>query len=281
MTGASPDARRGEPARAPLRLAGGVPGGAPLRLAGGVLGGVPGRALGGVPLLLPLLLPLCAPLLLALSVLLSLPLPPRAAPRAAVARALPPWSRAARPSAGEAESVGGYARGCLYGARALPAEGVGFRSIRRARNRFYGHPLLIDVLTRIGARVAALGLRPVDVGDLSQPRGGLMSSGHNSHQVGLDADLWFGAEEAPPGLKRGALHHPSLIEGPREALREAAWSPRHLQLLAAAAGQPEVARLFVHWRVKEHLCALWERGALPMDPAGMGAQGGAQEGAEG
>ena len=29
------------------------------------------------------------------------------------------------------------------------------------------------------------------VGDLSQPRGGPMTSGHASHQVGLDADIWL------------------------------------------------------------------------------------------
>ena len=29
------------------------------------------------------------------------------------------------------------------------------------------------------------------VGDMSQPRGGPMKSGHASHQIGLDVDIWF------------------------------------------------------------------------------------------
>ena len=29
------------------------------------------------------------------------------------------------------------------------------------------------------------------VGDMSQPRGGPMLTGHASHQVGLDADIWL------------------------------------------------------------------------------------------
>jgi penicillin-insensitive murein DD-endopeptidase len=29
------------------------------------------------------------------------------------------------------------------------------------------------------------------VGDVSQPRGGPMLSGHASHQIGLDADIWL------------------------------------------------------------------------------------------
>ncbi len=29
------------------------------------------------------------------------------------------------------------------------------------------------------------------VGDMSQPRGGPMLTGHASHQIGLDADVWF------------------------------------------------------------------------------------------
>ncbi len=215
---------------------------------------------------LPCSLPCALPCALLCALLCAL-----AASSEGVARPVPPWSKAKAPSAGEAESVGGYARGCLYGAAALPEEGAGFRSIRRARNRYYGHPALVEVIARIGARVEALGLRPVEVGDLSQPRGGLMTSGHSSHQIGLDADFWFGAEEPPPHLKPSAFYHPSVLKGPREELNGAVWSDRHLKLLAAAAGQPEVARIFVTWRVKEHLCGLWERGALPLDPAALPA----------
>ena len=29
------------------------------------------------------------------------------------------------------------------------------------------------------------------IGDISQPRGGPMTSGHASHQIGLDADIWM------------------------------------------------------------------------------------------
>ena len=29
------------------------------------------------------------------------------------------------------------------------------------------------------------------VGDISQPRGGPMFTGHASHQIGLDADVWL------------------------------------------------------------------------------------------
>ena len=29
------------------------------------------------------------------------------------------------------------------------------------------------------------------IGDISQPRGGPMLSGHASHQIGLDADIWL------------------------------------------------------------------------------------------
>ena len=193
-----------------------------------------------------------------------------------------PWTKAKSPSAGESQSIGGYAYGCLQGAAALAERGLGYRSIRRYRNRYYAHPQTIKVVESIGREVKARGLDEIEVGDLSQPRGGRMKYGHRSHQSGLDIDLWFGgSKEYLKGerkrrlkrIKRKAkkkkwskkkfksalfdVDHPSTIKGWRESLDEAVWSTRHEQLLKIAASQPEVARIFVHFRIKEKMCALY------------------------
>src|SRR6266403_1009168 len=44
---------------------------------------------------------------------------------------------------------------------------------------------------RLFAKGAKLGWPGLLVGDMSQPRGGPMITGHASHQVGLDADIWL------------------------------------------------------------------------------------------
>ena len=103
---------------------------------------------------------------------------------------------------------------------------------------------MIATLYQIGEEVDAEGLKPALIGDLSQPRGGLMRFGHKSHQSGLDADVWFSP------LLKGK----SAVYGRRELLNPKVWSERHALLLKIAAQQETVERIFVHWRIKAHFC---------------------------
>ena len=64
--------------------------------------------------------------------------------------------------------------------------------MRLSRNRIWGHPELIRLIERLATEAKAQdGWNGLLVGDLSQPRGGPMLTGHASHQVGLDADIWL------------------------------------------------------------------------------------------
>ncbi|MCB9538554.1 MAG: penicillin-insensitive murein endopeptidase [Myxococcales bacterium] len=166
------------------------------------------------------------------------------------------WAAFRSPASGRAEAIGGYAGGCLVGAVALPESGPGFTSIRRHRHRFFGHPALAEFVERFGEAVVAAGLDPVLVGDLSQPRGGRMPSGHRSHQVGLDADVWFG-RPAPKKRARDG-NFPTLVDARRERVDRTTFGPRHVKLLRMAAEDDAVARIFVNWVIKKELCATVE-----------------------
>src|SRR5947209_6754589 len=63
--------------------------------------------------------------------------------------------------------------------------------MRLSRNRNWGHPSLVQFLERLAAQAPKTGWQGLLVGSLSQPRGGPMLTGHASHQVGLDADIWL------------------------------------------------------------------------------------------
>ncbi|MHB8767359.1 MAG: penicillin-insensitive murein endopeptidase [Deferrisomatales bacterium] len=165
------------------------------------------------------------------------------------------WADVPGPAPGPARVFGGYDRGCLAGAVALPPEGPGFQVMRPSRNRAYGHPRLAAFVAWLGAQELARGRPGLLVGDLAQPRGGPMASGHASHQVGLDADVWF----APaPGRtltpeereERSAVS----VVAPDGRGVNSAWTPGHAALLRTAAGHPEVARLFVNPAIKRELC---------------------------
>ena len=99
------------------------------------------------------------------------------------------------------------------------------------------------------------GWEGIYVGDLSQPRGGPMLTGHASHQIGLDADIWM----LPPdrlNLNRQERKNLSSISMRRErgAFTNSSWTEQHMQVLRAAASDPRTARIFVFPGAKVAMC---------------------------
>jgi len=91
-----------------------------------------------------------------------------------------PWARITTATAGPTAVIGAPTNGCIAGAQALPATGTGFVSIRRHRNRYYGHPDTVRLVKDLGKTLSRRTHGLIMVGDLSQPRGGPMSSMHRS-----------------------------------------------------------------------------------------------------
>jgi penicillin-insensitive murein endopeptidase len=154
------------------------------------------------------------------------------------------------------ESFGGYARGCQAGAVQLPETGPTWQAMRLSRNRNWGQPVLIDYVQDLSRFAATLpGWEGIYVGDLSQPRGGPMLTGHASHQIGLDADIWM----LPPdrlNLNRQERENLSSISMRRErgAFTNSSWTEQHMQVLRAAASDPRSARVFVFPGAKVAMC---------------------------
>jgi penicillin-insensitive murein endopeptidase len=164
------------------------------------------------------------------------------------------WGAVAGPSLGASRSIGGYAAGCIAGARALPPEGVGYQVIRLSRQRNYGHPVLVDMLRDFGQRVAHAGLGTALVGDMGQARGGPMPSGHASHQIGLDADVWLRLDLPPMGRAgRERLDEVKYVDYDRMRVT-ADWSDRQARMIQIAASDPRVARIFVNPAIKLAMC---------------------------
>lgn len=172
------------------------------------------------------------------------------------ARAAPATSMAAAP-------VGSYANGCLAGGVMLPTTGPGWQAMRLERNRNWGHPELVAFVARLGAAAQSIGWDGVLVGDLSQPRGGPMLSGHASHQIGLDVDIWMrpGYARELTRAERSKLGSFSVVRADRRSVNDA-WTPRHAALLQAAAEDDAVARIFVNAAIKDQLCRDVGRPAL-------------------
>ncbi len=164
-----------------------------------------------------------------------------------------PWAQARRPSDGPPRSIGGYSGGCLHGGERLPARGKGFVVAEPERRRFTGHPALIAFVRDFGAAVHRRGLGVLPIGDLSQPRGGPAPSGHASHQTGLDADIWY-----VDGRKGQPLAKVPMVDLDTNQPSDA-FDRRIERVLALAASDPRVDRVFVNPVLKRELCSSGKR----------------------
>ncbi len=158
------------------------------------------------------------------------------------------------------QAIGGYAKGCLAGAEKLPENGPGWQAMRLSRNRNWGHPELIDFIERFTEEVKKDGWRGLLVGDLAQPRGGPMLTGHASHQLGLDADIWF-KQMPKKKLSKNAREKISAVSmiKSRSEINPKVWKEGHAKNLRRAASDKAVARIFVHPAIKKAMCD-WSKG---------------------
>src|SRR3954447_18850523 len=195
------------------------------------------------------------------------PLPPLANPNDPKIGARELFARKILPAAMPTRVLGFYAHGCIAGAEALPINGDTWQVMRLSRNRYFAHPDMVALLKRLSARAHKdAGWPGILVGDMSQPRGGPMFTGHASHQVGLDADIWL-TPMPNRRLSREEREETSAVMMVREDRRDIdpkVWTPTHLSVIRDAAQEPAVERIFVNAAIKKALCreAKGDRGWL-------------------
>ena len=184
-------------------------------------------------------------------------LPPLAKPDDPATPAKELFGRKATPSQQKPQVVGFYAKGCLAGADMLPFDGEAWQVMRLSRNRNWGHPALTNFLQRTASELRAAQVWPgFLVGDMSQPRGGPMLTGHASHQIGLDADIWQTPmpDRQLSRAEREEMSATQMVRPDRLDIDPARWTPAHMAMLRVVAEKPEVQRIFVNAAIKKALC---------------------------
>ena len=166
------------------------------------------------------------------------------------------FGAAKTPAAMTPQAIGGYAKGCLAGAEALAETGPTWQAMRLSRGRNWAHPNTIDYVQKL-SRFAATqpGWEGLYIGDMAQPRGGPMLTGHRSHQTGLGIDVWM----LPPerlNLTASERENISSISTRRArgAYTNDNWTPAHMNILRAAAKDDRTARIFVFPGAKVAMC---------------------------
>ncbi|MEO1492982.1 MAG: penicillin-insensitive murein endopeptidase [Pseudomonadota bacterium] len=159
------------------------------------------------------------------------------------------------PSSTNPGAIGSYARGCLAGGIELRETAPGWQAMRLSRNRNWGHPALIGFIERLSVRAREVGWPKLYVGDIGQPRGGPMKSGHRSHQIGLDVDMWLRkpVERDLSRKERERIGSYNVVAKNGIGLNKN-WSIEHHKIIRAAAEDPAVARIFVNAAIKRGMC---------------------------
>jgi penicillin-insensitive murein DD-endopeptidase len=153
-------------------------------------------------------------------------------------------------------ALGWYAKGCLAGGEHLADTGPDWQTMRLSRNRAWGHPKLIKLIKRLAAESKQDGWSGLLVGDISQPRGGPTMSGHASHQVGLDADIWLTPmpDRVLTRKEREEIEATTMLDKTSLSVDPKVFTEKQVSLIKRAASYPQVERIFVHPAIKKALC---------------------------
>jgi len=162
------------------------------------------------------------------------------------------------PTSGDPTPIGGYAKGCLAGAVQLPADGPNWQAMRLSRDRRWGTPELVGYIEGLGQSAAQDGWPGLLVGDMGMARGGPMPSGHASHQIGLDVDIWL---KPMPGhtlsaKERETISAVSMLKKGTRDVDPRKFGEAQRMLLYRAAQPSGVARIFVAPGIKKVMCAI-------------------------
>src|SRR6516164_3178625 len=184
-------------------------------------------------------------------------LPPRANPKDPKIGAKQLFARKLLPAALPPKAIGAYNKGCLAGGAQMPMNGDTWQVMRPSRNRYWGYPEMVALLKRLSQKVHKdTGWPGILVGDIGQPRGGPALSGHASHQIGLDADIWL-TPMPDHRLSRQEREETSAVMMVREDrldIDPKVFTPSHVLVLRDAAQEPAVQRIFVNPAIKKALC---------------------------
>ena len=167
------------------------------------------------------------------------------------------FSKMNEPIPMEARSIGSYAKGCLAGAVALPVNGSDWQAMRLSRNRNWGTPELIAFTEQLAGSAKKLdGWPGLLVGDMGQPRGGPALTGHASHQIGLDVDIWLTPmpKRQLSFDERETMAPLNMVDEKARRINASAWTGGQYKLIRRAALDPRVARIFVNAAIKKQLC---------------------------
>lgn len=120
---------------------------------------------------------------------------------------------------------------------------------------YFGHPDLLYFIERLSHSVERQGLGTVLIGDMGMAAGGRFSSGHASHQTGLDVDIWLQLPKQRWSSAQLLKPQPvDLVAPDGKQVVASLWHSDITVLIKTAAKDEAVTRIFVNPAIKQQLC---------------------------
>lgn len=164
------------------------------------------------------------------------------------------WQQLTQPISGKPMPIGSYTNGCLIGGVQVPFNGQGYQVVRREKKRYFAHPEMRAYLQRLGKRIHQAKLPNMLISDIAMPAGGRFATGHRSHQMGLDVDIWFRMGKLTEQSAHRSTGLATLMVNTRTQKMTKNWTNKQAKLLELVASDKAVARVFVNPVIKIHLC---------------------------
>ena len=138
----------------------------------------------------------------------------------------------------------------------LPESGNTWQAMRLSRNRNWGHKNTLNFVRELSLFASSLdGWKGLYIGDISQARGGPFETGHVSHQIGLDVDIWMLPAKILDLSKNSRENLSSVsIKSLDSKNVNKNWSIQHAKILKKAAKNSLVDRIFVTAVAKISMC---------------------------
>ena len=171
-----------------------------------------------------------------------------------------------------AKVFGTYNRGCALGLQGFLPSSRTWEMVNTDRNRFYAHPDTIKIFERVSEwAVDQARFGKLVAGDWSQPAGGPMTDGHNSHQIGLDGDIrfrFFPSDKAMTARQRKGFPEidvanyyvaKTVLTGKYQLIARltSQWNDDYARVIEQFAKESRIERIFVSPPIKKKLCELY------------------------
>jgi penicillin-insensitive murein endopeptidase len=166
------------------------------------------------------------------------------------------WENQTQPKGLENKSIGTHNLGCLSAGVKIDIYNKKFEFADKKTTRNFANIQMKDFINYISDYSFNTIDKKLIIGDIALPIGGEFSSGHESHQTGLDADFWYYLLDTKKQTKEN-LNQLDMVDHDLNRVSKY-WNKDIENILKKSSEYTNVDRIFVNPIIKKELCTKYK-----------------------